>query len=90
MTSRDEKLAALQEVSLFNFQGADIVWLMEQLELEIAKGRRLRDACELYSKKDAWNFYCGCCANGSTALEKDHGKLAREALAAYDHEETKP
>jgi len=46
----------------------------------------LREALEFYSVEDDWNFYCGCCANGSTKLEKDHGKLARETLAKVNNE----
>lgn len=45
------------------------------------QNKTLREALEFYSTEDDWNFYCGCCADGSTKLEKDHGKLAREALA---------
>ena len=40
----------------------------------------LKRALFFYSDEDDWNFYCDCCADGSTALEKDHGKLAREIL----------
>lgn len=39
------------------------------------------EALELYAPTDEWEFYCDCCADGSTPLEQDHGKKAREALA---------
>lgn len=37
-------------------------------------------ALEFYSIKEGWHSYCQCCADGSTKLEKDHGKRARQAL----------
>lgn len=45
------------------------------------ENKTMREALEFYATEKDWDFYCGCCADGSTKLEKDHGKLAREALA---------
>lgn len=34
------------------------------------------ETLEFYGTKQNWQFYCSCCADGTTPLEKDHGKLA--------------
>lgn len=60
--------------------------LLDEVEKLQEKNKTMREALEFYSTEDDWNFYCGCCADGSTKLEKDHGKLAREALAKVNNE----
>lgn len=61
----------------------DVVFICQRKKIEELQEQNkiLREALEFYATEKDWDFYCGCCADGSTKLEKDHGKLAREALA---------
>lgn len=58
---------------------SDEINLSVQLATKI-KIKILRDALLFYGTKQKWDFYCDCCANGTTPLEKDHGKRADDAL----------
>lgn len=58
--------------------------LQKQLELKNKQIEGLLKAVEFYQNEDDWQFYCGCCADGSTILEKDHGKFARQALEQFN------
>lgn len=53
------------------------LWLKER-EDELAISIQ---ALKFYSSKQNWAFYCSCCADGTTPLEKDLGKIADEALS---------
>lgn len=52
----------------------DLALLCDMLEESIMK------ALEFYGTKQEWDFYCGCCADGTTPLEKDMGRRADQAL----------
>ena len=61
----------------------EMMWKVEcELNKELQEQNKiLKEALEFYETEEDWDFYCSCCADGSTKLEQDHGKRAREALA---------
>lgn len=76
------KLDFFQRLDIYDINGDTVSKKTFNAIKELQEqNKTMREALEFYSTEDDWNFYCGCCADGSTKLEKDHGKLAREALA---------
>lgn len=79
------KLDFFQRLDIYDINGDTVSKKTFNAIKELQEQNKiLREALEFYAPEKDWHFYCDCCADGTTKLEKDHGKLAREALAKVE------